>query len=298
MTHPEQQYLDLLQLLIDRGDERVDRTGVGTRAVFGHQMRFDLADGFPIFTTKRVFWKTAFKEMLWMLAGGDNIRQLLEQNVTIWTDWPLKKYREENNSNISQSDFEKKILADDDFAKKWGDLGPVYGRQWRHWKTADGQEIDQVQQVIDDLKNNPTSRRIIWDGWNVAELDQMALPPCHKHYQFYVNQSTGQLSGAMVQRSADAFLGLGFNIANLALVTHLLARQCGYLPGEIVWFGMDVHLYSNHIEQAKEQVTRTPKPFAQLEIDSSVKSLFDYRIEHLNVLNYQSHEAIAAAVAV
>jgi len=298
MTHPEQQYLDLLQLLIDRGDERVDRTGVGTRAVFGHQMRFDLADGFPIFTTKRVFWKTAFKEMLWMLAGGDNIRQLLEQNVTIWTDWPLKKYREENNSNISQSDFEKKILADDEFAKKWGDLGPVYGRQWRHWKTADGQEIDQVQQVIDDLKNNPTSRRIIWDGWNVAELDQMALPPCHKHYQFYVNQSTGQLSGAMVQRSADAFLGLGFNIANLALVTHLLARQCGYLPGEIVWFGMDVHLYSNHIEQAKEQVTRTPKPFAQLEIDPSVQSLFDYRIEHLDILNYQSHEAIAAAVAV
>ena len=150
-----------------------------------------------------------------------------------------------------------------------------------------------MQQVIDDLKNNPTSRRIIWDGWNVAELDQMALPPCHKHYQFYVNQSTGQLSGAMVQRSADAFLGLGFNIANLALVTHLLARQCGYLPGEIVWFGMDVHLYSNHIEQAKEQVTRTPKPFARLEIDPSVKSLFDYRIEHLNVLNYQSHEALS-----
>jgi len=297
-SHPEQQYLDLLQLLIDRGDERVDRTGVGTRAVFGHQMRFDLADGFPIFTTKRVFWKTAFKEMLWMLAGGDNIRQLLEQNVTIWTDWPLKKYREENNSTISQADFEKKILADDEFAKKWGDLGPVYGRQWRHWKTTDGQEIDQVQQVIDDLKNNPTSRRIIWDGWNVADLDQMALPPCHKHYQFYVNQSTGQLSCAMVQRSADAFLGLGFNIANLALVTHLLARQCGYLPGEIVWFGMDVHLYSNHIEQAKEQIARTPKPFAQLEIDPSVQSLFDYRIEHLNVQNYQSHEAIAAAVAV
>ena len=285
-------------MLIDRGDARVDRTGVGTRAVFGHQMRFDLADGLPIFTTKRVFWKTAFKEMLWMLAGGDNIRQLLEQNVTIWTDWPLKKYREENNSTISQADFEKKILADDEFAKKWGDLGPVYGRQWRHWKTTDGQEIDQVQQVIDDLKNNPTSRRIIWDGWNVADLDQMALPPCHKHYQFYVNQSTGQLSCAMVQRSADAFLGLGFNIANLALVTHLLARQCGYLPGEIVWFGMDVHLYSNHIEQAKEQIARTPKPFAQLEIDPSVQSLFDYRIEHLNVQNYQSHEAIAAAVAV
>jgi len=298
MAHPEQQYLDLLQLLIDRGDERVDRTGVGTRAVFGHQMRFNLTDGFPVFTTKRVYWKTAFKEMLWMLDGGDNIRQLLEQNVTIWTDWPLKKYRQANNSDISQADFEQKILTDDSFAKKWGDLGPVYGRQWRHWKTADGKEIDQVQQVIDDLKNNPTSRRIIWDGWNVAELDQMALPPCHKHYQFYVNQNTGQLSGAMVQRSADAFLGLGFNIANLALVTHLLARQCGYEPGEIVWFGMDVHLYSNHIEQAKQQLTRSPMPFTQLKIDPSVKSLFDCRIEHLSLVNYQSHEVIAAPVAV
>lgn len=296
--HPEQQYLDLLQLLIDRGDERIDRTGVGTRAVFGHQMRFDLADGFPVFTTKQVYWKTAFKEMLWMLSGGDNIRELLEQNVKIWTDWPLKKYREQNNVDISQADFEAKILADDEFAKKWGDLGPVYGSQWRRWKTANGKEIDQVQQVIDDLQHNPTSRRIIWDGWNVAELDQMALPPCHKHYQFYVNQNTNTLSGAMVQRSADAFLGLGFNIANLALVTHLLARQCGYAAGEIVWFGMDVHLYQNHVEQAKELLTREPLPFASLEIDPSVTSLFDYRIEHLSLPGYQCHGAISAPVAV
>lgn len=297
-AHPEQQYLDLLQLLIDRGDERVDRTGVGTRAVFGHQMRFDLADGFPVFTTKQVFWKTAFKEMLWMLSGGDNIRELLEQNVNIWTDWPLKKYREASGSDISQQDFESKILADDAFAKQWGDLGPVYGSQWRKWKTTDGKEIDQVQQVIDSLKNNPTSRRIIWDGWNVAELDQMALPPCHKHYQFYVNQNTGQLNGAVVQRSADAFLGLGFNIANLALVTHLLARQCDLKPGEIVWFGLDVHLYLNHLEQAQEQLQRSPLPFTSIDIDSSVESLFDYKIEHLNLPDYQSHGAIAAPVAV
>ena len=296
--HPEQQYLDLLQLLIDRGDQRIDRTGVGTRAVFGHQMRFDLADGFPVFTTKQVYWKTAFKEMLWMLSGGDNIRELLEQGVNIWSDWPLKKYREENNTDISKADFEAKILADAEFAKKWGDLGPVYGSQWRRWKAADGTEIDQVQQVIDDLHTNPTSRRIIWDGWNVAELDQMALPPCHKHYQFYVNQNTKTLSGAMVQRSADAFLGLTWNIANLALVTHLLARQCGYTPGEIVWFGLDVHLYQNHIDQAKEQLQRRPLPFATLDIDQSVTSLFDYRIEHLNLPNYQSHGAISAAVAV
>ncbi len=296
--HPEQQYLDLLQLLIDRGDERVDRTGVGTRAVFGHQMRFNLSDGFPVFTTKQVYWKTAFKEMLWMLSGGENIRELLQQNVKIWTDWPLKKYREQNDSDISQAEFEQCVLDDETFAKKWGDLGPVYGSQWRRWKTNDGREIDQVQQVIDDLKNNPTSRRIIWDGWNVAELDQMALPPCHKHYQFYVNQNTNTLSGAMVQRSADAFLGLAWNIANLALVTHLLARQCGYQPGEIVWFGMDVHLYLNHIEQAKEQLLREPMPFAELTIDPSVNSLFDYKMEHLDLVNYQSHGAIAASVAV
>ena len=297
-VHPEQQYLELLRLLIDHGDERIDRTGVGTRAVFGHQMRFNLGSGFPVFTTKQLYWKTAFKEMLWMLSGGDNIRQLLEQNVNIWTDWPLKKYRKENNSDISQTEFEQKILSDDEFAKKWGDLGPVYGSQWRRWKTADGGEIDQVQQVIDDLTNNPTSRRIIWDGWNVAELDQMALPPCHKHYQFYVDQKTNTLSGAMVQRSADAFLGLGFNIANLALVTHLLAKQCGFTPGEIIWFGMDVHLYLNHLDQATEQLQRTPLPFPTLELDQSVESLFDYRIEHLNLPDYQSHGAIAAPVAV
>jgi len=297
-VHPEQQYLDLLRLLIDQGDARVDRTGVGTRAVFGHQMRFNLAEGFPVFTTKQVYWKTAFKEILWMLSGGDNIRELLQQNVKIWTDWPLKKYREANNVDISQQDFEAKILADEEFARKWGDLGPVYGKQWRSWKAADGREIDQVQQVMDDLKNNPTSRRIIWDGWNVAELENMALPPCHKHYQFYVNQNNNTLSGAMVQRSADAFLGLSWNIANLALVTHLLARQCGYEPGEIVWFGMDVHLYSNHIEQAQEQLKRTPKPFANLTIDPSVNSLFDYRIEHLDLDGYQYHPAISAPVAV
>ena len=225
-VHPEQQYLDLLQLLIDRGDARIDRTGVGTRAVFGHQMRFNLADGFPVFTTKQVYWKTAFKEMLWMLSGGDNIRELLEQGVKIWSDWPLKKYREATGRDITQSDFEAKILADNDFARQWGDLGPVYGAQWRRWKTANGAEIDQVQQVIDDLKNNPTSRRIIWDGWNVAELDQMALPPCHKHYQFYVNQNTNTLSGAMVQRSADAFLGLSYfyhmqNAINKYIISYL-----------------------------------------------------------------------------
>ena len=233
-----------------------------------------------------------------MLAGGDNIRQLLEQNVKIWTDWPLKRFLESTGSDITQEAFEQRILNDDAFAEQWGQLGPVYGKQWREWPAADGGKIDQVQRVLDDLKNNPTSRRILWDGWNVAELDKMALPPCHKHYQFYVNQQNGTLSGAMVQRSADAFLGLAWNIANLALVTHLIARQTGYKPGEIVWFGMDVHLYMNHIEQAKTQIARSPKAMPALEIDPSVSSLFDYRIEHLELVDYHPHDAIAGAVAV
>ena len=298
LTHPEQQYLDLLQLLLDSGDQRSDRTGVGTLATFGAQMRFDLQQGFPLFTTKRVFWKTAFKEMLWMLSGGDNIRELLQQDVKIWTDWPLARYREQTGEQIEQSVFEQRILDNAEFAEKWGQLGPVYGRQWRRWRCDDGREIDQVQQVIDALKDNPASRRILWDGWNVAELDQMALPPCHKHYQFYVNQNSGTLSGAMVQRSADAFLGLAWNIANLALIVELLAKQTGYRAGEAVWFGMDVHLYLNHREQARTQLARTPRPLPKLEINPDVASLFDYRIDDLVIHDYEPHAHIAADVAV
>lgn len=297
-AHPEQQYLDLLRQLIESGDERPDRTGVGTRAIFGHQLRFDLSQGFPLITSKQVYWKTAFKEMLWMLAGGDNIRELLEQNVHVWTDWPLARYRRESGESISQQAFEARVLEDRQFADQWGHLGPVYGSQWRRWQAPDGRQIDQVQQVLDALRHNPTSRRIIWDGWNVGELDQMALPPCHKHYQFYVNQADGTLQGGMVQRSADAFLGLAWNIANLALITHLLAAQCGYKAGEIVWFGMDVHLYLNHLPQAQLQISREPRALPTLHIADNIQSLFDYRIEHLDVRDYNPHPPIAAAVAV
>lgn len=296
-SHPEQQYLDLLSALLERGDERVDRTGVGTRALFGHEMRFDLAEGFPVFTTKRVFWKTAFKEMLWMLSGGSNIRELLQQGVRIWSDWPLKQYREASGEDISQEDFEKRVLDDNAFAEKWGDLGPVYGKQWRRWRTDDGREIDQVQFVIDQLKNNPGGRRILWDGWNVAELDQMALPPCHKHYQFFVS-SDDRLHGAMIQRSADSFLGLAWNVANLALVTTLLAEQTGRAPGEAVWYGLDVHLYLNHLEQARQQIARTPRPFPTLCIARRPDSLFDYTIDDLDLEGYDPHPHIAAPVAV
>ena len=298
MSHPEYQYLRLLRDLLENGDERIDRTGVGTRALFGYQMRFDLEQGFPVFTTKRVYWKTAFKEMLWMLSGGSNIRELLQQNVRIWTAWPLERYREATGEHLSREDFETRILDDPAFAKQWGDLGPVYGKQWRRWLASDGREIDQVQQVIEQIKNNPSGRRILWDGWNVGELDAMALPPCHKQYQFFVKPNAGALSGALIQRSADSFLGLAWNIANLALVTTMLAEQTNLRPSEIVWYGLDVHLYVNHVEQAKEQISRAPRPFPTLGIRRRPDSLFDYRIDDFELENYNPHPAIPAPLAV
>jgi thymidylate synthase len=296
--HPEYQYLELLEALLTRGDVRQDRTGVGTRALFGYTLRFDLAEGFPVFTTKQIFWKTAFKEMLWMLSGGRNIRELLEQNVRIWTDWPLKHYRHATGESISQADFERRILEEPGFAQAWGDLGPVYGWQWRRWKAADGREIDQIAELIEELKNNPASRRLLFEGWNVGELDAMALPPCHKTYQFFVSGETGRLSAALMQRSADAYLGLGWNIANLALLTHLLAEQCGYEPGEIVWFGCDVHLYLNHQDQARTQIAREPRPLPRLRIRRRAASLFDYRIDDFELDGYDPHPHIPAEVAV
>ncbi len=261
-------------------------------------MRFDLAAGFPVFTTKRVYWKTAFKEILWMLSGSTSLRELLQQNVRIWTDWPLKRFRESTGETIEQAEFERLIVEDNAFNARWGDLGPIYGKQWRRWKTADGREIDQVSKVIELLKNDPGSRRILWDGWNVGELDEMALPPCHKHYQFFVHQKTGRLSGSCVQRSADSYLGLAWNIANLGLMTHLLAQQCGYQAGEIVWFGLDTHLYLNHREAALLQLGREPRPFPKLQIRRHAPTLFDYRIEDFELLGYDPHPAIKAEVAV
>lgn len=233
-----------------------------------------------------------------MLSGGRNIRDLLQQNVRIWTDWPLKKYREATGSSLSQEEFEQRIVADPDFAAQWGDLGPVYGYQWRHWQAADGREIDQIQVLVDGLKHDPTSRRLLFEGWNVGDLDRMALPPCHKTYQFFVSPATGKLSAALMQRSADVYLGLGWNIANLALLTHLLAEQCGYEPGEIVWFGCDVHLYLNHMEQARMQLTREPRPFPRLIIRRKPKTLFDYCVEDFVIEGYNPHPHIAAVVAV
>lgn len=233
-----------------------------------------------------------------MLSGGRNIRELLEQNVRIWTDWPLKKYRDATGEPLSQDEFERRILSDDAFAARWGDLGPVYGYQWRHWPTYDGKEIDQLRQLVEGLKNDPGSRRLLFEGWNVAQLEDMALPPCHKTYQFFICQATNTLSGALIQRSADAYLGLGWNIANLALLTHLLAHQCGYAPGEIVWFGCDVHLYLNHIPQARLQIEREPRAFPRLHIKRKPTDLFSYRIDDFEVEGYNPHPHIPADVAV
>ncbi|WP_119680360.1 thymidylate synthase [Indioceanicola profundi] len=296
LPHPEQQYLDLLRHILDHGDERMDRTGVGTKSVFGWMMRFDLGAGFPLMTTKRVYWKTCFREMLWFLTGGTNIRPLVAQGVKIWTDWPLKAYREATGDRITMEAFERRIVEEPDFAEKWGDLGPVYGKQWRRWLGPDGREHDQIAGLIQGIRTNPASRRLLFHAWNVAEVEGMALPPCHMVYQFHV--ARGRLSCLLYQRSADVLLGLPFNIAGASVLTHMLAQQTGLEPGELVWSGGDVHLYSNHFEQAELQLTRDPRPFPTLRLLRRPDSIDGYRIEDFEMSGYEPHAAIKAEVAV
>jgi len=262
------QYLDLMRHIRDHGTFKEDRTGTGTRSVFGHQMRFNLADGFPLLTTKKVHLKSIIHELLWFLQGSTNIGYLKEHGVTIWDEW-----------------------ADEN-----GDLGPVYGYQWRSWPTADGRHIDQIQQVVQQLKTNPDSRRIIVSAWNVGEIENMALPPCHAFFQFYV--ADGKLSCQLYQRSADVFLGVPFNIASYALLTLMMAQVCGLQPGDFVWTGGDCHLYSNHMEQAELQLSREPLPPPTLRLNPAVTDIFSFRYEDFTLENYQSHPAIKAPVAV
>jgi thymidylate synthase len=262
------QYLDLMRHIRDHGTLKEDRTGTGTRSVFGHQMRFNLADGFPLLTTKKVHLKSIIHELLWFLQGSTNIGYLKEHGVTIWDEW-----------------------ADGN-----GDLGPVYGYQWRSWPTADGRHIDQIQQVVQQLKTNPDSRRIIVSAWNVGEIENMALPPCHAFFQFYV--ADGKLSCQLYQRSADVFLGVPFNIASYALLTLMMAQVCGLQPGDFVWTGGDCHLYSNHMEQAELQLSREPLPPPTLRLNPAVTDIFSFRYEDFTLENYQSHPAIKAPVAV
>ncbi|MBX3532070.1 MAG: thymidylate synthase [Rhizobiaceae bacterium] len=297
MRHPEQQYLDLMGDILENGDRRVDRTGVGTLSLFGAMARFSLRDGqAPILTTKRVYWKTAVKEMLWFLTGGTNIRPLLQENVRIWTDWPLDKYRKATGERISQEDFEARIVADEAFAAKWGELGPVYGKQWRRWLGPDGKEHDQIAAVVEALRHNPASRRILFHAWNVAEIGGMALPPCHMVYQFHVAQ--GRLSCLMYQRSVDLLLGAPFNFVGAAALTLMLAQQAELEAGELVWMGGDVHLYLNHLDQAREMLTRAPRPWPTMRLTRKAASIDDYRIEDFEVDGYAPHAAIHADVAV
>jgi thymidylate synthase len=274
-----QQYLDLVKHIIEKGTDKSDRTGTGTRSVFGYQMRFNLADGFPLVTTKKCHLKSIIYELLWFLQGDTNINYLKEHNVKIWDEW-----------------------ADEN-----GDLGPVYGKQWRSWAGSDGVEVDQVKELIHTLKTNPDSRRMIISAWNVADLPKMKLMPCHCLFQFYTSPPTplqkergvkGSLSCQLYQRSADVFLGVPFNIASYALLTMMIAQVCDMEPGEFVHSFGDVHLYSNHFEQANLQLTRTPFPLSQMKINPAVKDIFNFTFEDFELLNYQSHPAIKAPVAV
>lgn len=304
--HYEWQYLDLMRHIWEHGDQRIDRTGVGTRSVFGAELRFDLGDNrVPLLTTKRVYWKTAAREFLWFLTGETNIRPLCAQGVEIWTDWPLDRYRKATGDDIGRAEFSQRIVEDGAFAAQWGDLGPVYGKQWVDWPTYQpagdgtfraGPGINQVAQVVESLKGNPGSRRHIVEGWNVAELDRMALPPCHKTYQFHV--AGDRLSCLLYQRSCDVALGLPFNLFGAALFTRMLAQQTGLEPGELVWMGGDTHLYLNHAALVEEQLSRTPEGDPRLEIVRRPATVFDYRIEDFAVSGYTPQNAISAPVAV
>jgi thymidylate synthase len=262
------QYLELMRQVRDHGARKSDRTGTGTLSVFGYQMRFNLADGFPAVTTKKLHFRSIIYELLWFLRGETNTRYLHDNQVSIWDEW----------------------------ADANGDLGPVYGYQWRSWPAPDGRHIDQISKVLEQIKANPDSRRLIVSAWNVADLDKMALQPCHALFQFHV--ADGKLSCQLYQRSADIFLGVPFNICSYALLTHMVAQQTGLQPGDFIWTGGDCHLYLNHLEQVEEQLTRKPYPLPTLVIKRKPPTLFDYRYEDFEITNYQSHPPIKAPVAV
>lgn len=262
------QYHDLLKHILENGTQKTDRTGTGTKSVFGYQMRFNLNEGFPLVTTKKIHLRSIIHELLWFINGDTNTAYLKENKVSIWDEW-----------------------ADEN-----GDLGPVYGKQWRSWPSASGENIDQLKQVLEQIKNSPDSRRIMVSAWNVGELSKMALMPCHALFQFYV--ADNKLSCQLYQRSADVFLGVPFNIASYALLTHMIAQECELAVGDFVWTGGDTHIYSNHMEQVEKQLSRDFRPLPQLKLNPEVKSLFDFKYEDIEVLNYDPHPGIKAPVAV
>lgn len=317
VSSSEQQYLDLSRDILANGNRKEDRTGTGTISVFGRQMRFNLAEGFPLLTTKRVSFKLVASEMLWFLKGDTNIRYLLQHNNNIWNEWAFKRWVESaeyegpdmtdfgrralaDEAFAAQYDeqmalFKQRVLEDADFAEKFGELGDVYGRQWRAWKTSQGETIDQIGDVIEMIKKTPDSRRLIVSAWNPEDVPSMALPPCHTMFQFYV--ADGKLSCQLYQRSGDTFLGIPFNIAGYSLLTHLIANECGLEAGEFVHTIGDAHIYTNHIEQVEMQLSREPKALPTLEVTKG-KSLFDIELDDLKLTGYDPHPAIKAPVAV
>lgn len=324
-------YLQLMKHVLENGKDRGDRTGTGTRSVFGYQMRFDLQEGFPMTTTKKIPFRLVVEELLWFLRGDTNIKYLVDRDVHIWDDWPFarwfesssydgtayvpnwkeKRLKDEEYKQLVKSEmkrFAACIKEDEVFAKEWGELGNVYGKQWRSWEGADGATIDQIANVVRNIKENPDSRRLIVSAWNVADVEAeytkdeegrttgMALPPCHAFFQFYVAE--GKLSCQLFQRSVDLFLGANFNFASYALLTHMIAQQCDLEVGELIWTGGDVHIYHNHFEQARIQLEREPKPLPSLEIRRKPNSIFDYTWEDFELIGYDAHPHIPADVAI
>jgi thymidylate synthase len=286
------QYIDLCNYILNNGVKKDDRTGTGTISVFGYQMRFNLGEGFPLLTTKKVHLKSIIHELLWFISGSTNIKYLVDNDVRIWNDWPYDLYKKSPDfQGETIEEFAAKIKESDEFAKKYGNLGPVYGKQWR-----DFNGVDQLSNLIEQIKTNPNSRRLIISAWNPAEVDKMALPPCHSFMQFYVAE--GKLSCQLYQRSADVFLGVPFNIASYALFTMMIAQVCGLEPGDFVHTLGDAHIYLNHLDQVNKQIKRSLRPLPKMVINPNVKSIFDFKYEDFTLLNYNPHSGIKGKVAV
>lgn len=290
------QYLDFLKHILKHGKKKSDRTGTGTISTFGYQTRYDLSEGFPLLTTKKVFLKGIIHELLWFIKGDTNIRYLVQNDVKIWNDWPYQKYTKSSEyKGETMEEFVEKIKNDDEFALKWGELGPVYGHEWRHFEGQDTY-VDQLSWVINEIKTNPDSRRLIVNSWHAAYIDKMALPPCHMSFQFYVND--GKLSCQLYQRSADAFLGVPFNIASYALLTLMICKVCNLEPGEFIHTFGDCHIYLNHLEQVNLQLTRIPRKLPKLVIKRDVKNIEDFKYEDFEIVDYDPYPAIKGKVSV
>ncbi|MGL4523497.1 MAG: thymidylate synthase [Bacilli bacterium] len=318
MNNADRTYLTMCEYILNNGTVKSDRTGTGTISVFGYQLRFNLQEGFPLLTTKRVPFRMIASELLWFLHGDTNVKTLLKQNNHIWDEWGFQKWvqsdaydgpdmtnfgvrraTEEGFVEVYETQMQRyitNVLSDDDFAQQFGDLGWVYGKQWRQWTGRDGQTYDQIQYVIDEIKRNPDSRRLLVSAWSPSELQYQQLPPCHYSFQFYVNE--GKLSCMFNMRSNDVFLGLPFNIASYALLTHLIAHECGLEVGELIYSGADVHIYSNHVDQIKEQMSREPRTLPTLVLNKEKQSIFDFTVDDLKIENYNPHPKISGEVAV